>query len=403
MVAAGGAEELLGLSRDRAREWMGAAGFDAGGSDASPNNPQIEVRLSRRIEAVAAGLLESRPVDDRLVWLVTLLAVHDQPSRAGNPRLPRSVRRWLEARRSARSERETRPGGRATRVSRTARDLPPAAPISEVRSDAPPAAGDCAPASRAEREASPSTDLDRDRLGARVERGEADRGVAAARPAEHLRHTRGTFTDCAGLLFLVPVLERLTIGPWLREHPSWLEGGFPARLLQTIGERTGVKHDDPIWLALEEIAGALVGASGHRGTTGFRVASGFSRKTRRPAEAGRHVRKDAWLPAAAGSYWPEAVRTLLAAPPPRCSLGSLLDVWLTAVRRWCRRHARMGLTTLVRRGGHVRVSRSRIDICFDLSQLDLRVRRMALDVDPGWVPWLGRVVCFHYLDADEQR
>jgi len=29
------------------------------------------------------------------------------------------------------------------------------------------------------------------------------------------------------------------------------------------------------------------------------------------------------------------------------------------------------------------------------------VRRVALDVDPGWLPWLGCVVRFHYGDVPE--
>jgi hypothetical protein len=44
------------------------------------------------------------------------------------------------------------------------------------------------------------------------------------------------------------------------------------------------------------------------------------------------------------------------------------------------------------------VSRTHIDVDFRLSQADVRIRRVALDVDPGWVPWLGRVVQFSYLD-----
>jgi len=59
------------------------------------------------------------------------------------------------------------------------------------------------------------------------------------------------------------------------------------------------------------------------------------------------------------------------------------------------------LAALVRRPGRVHHSRTHIESCFDLSQLDLRVRRAALDVDPGWVPWLGRVVRFHYGEHDD--
>jgi len=29
------------------------------------------------------------------------------------------------------------------------------------------------------------------------------------------------------------------------------------------------------------------------------------------------------------------------------------------------------------------------------------VRRLGLDLDPGWLPWFGRVVRFHYLPRGE--
>jgi len=29
-------------------------------------------------------------------------------------------------------------------------------------------------------------------------------------------------------------------------------------------------------------------------------------------------------------------------------------------------------------------------------RVDIDIRRVGLDIDPGWVPWLGRTVTFHY-------
>jgi hypothetical protein len=78
----------------------------------------------------------------------------------------------------------------------------------------------------------------------------------------------------------------------------------------------------------------------------------------------------------------------------------LID-WTTAVRRWCRRQARQGLHALIRRPGRVHISRTHLGARFNLPQIDVRLRRLALDVDPGWVPWIGRVVQFSYLERDE--
>jgi hypothetical protein len=44
---------------------------------------------------------------------------------------------------------------------------------------------------------------------------------------------------------------------------------------------------------------------------------------------------------------------------------------------------------------------SHLDIHYRMRDLRLDVRRVALDVDPGWLPWLGRVARFHYGPVPE--
>jgi len=44
---------------------------------------------------------------------------------------------------------------------------------------------------------------------------------------------------------------------------------------------------------------------------------------------------------------------------------------------------------------------SHIDIYFPLSAVRLDIRLAGLDVNPGWIPWLGRVVRFHYIDSPQ--
>jgi hypothetical protein len=157
----------------------------------------------------------------------------------------------------------------------------------------------------------------------------------------------GALTHFAGLFFVVPMLDRLGFAAWVAERPGLLDAHVAARLLRFVGARAGMPPDDPLALALQRDIG-----EGPEGDLPFEP---------------------------------------------------LLTSWTTAVRRWSRRHARQGLATLIRRPGRVHVSRTHVDVCFGLSQIDLRLRRLALDVDPGWVPWLGRVVQVMYLDSDEQR
>lgn len=168
------------------------------------------------------------------------------------------------------------------------------------------------------------------------------------------------WSQYAGLLFLVPILARLGMHEFLEQNPVPAEAGFPWQFLLYAGKRVGLPESDPLALVLmEEI-----------------------REIMRPA--------DCLLP-------PLPTWCMTKANPPG-EIDAAHHAWLTEVRRWCRCKVRMGLVTLIRRRGRILASRAHLDICFSLNQADLRIRRQALDVDPGWIPWLGRVIRFHYDD-----
>jgi hypothetical protein len=161
--------------------------------------------------------------------------------------------------------------------------------------------------------------------------------TAPVMPDGRLMHSR-----CAGLLFLLPVLARLGIVGWCAE--AGLDcASFTREVLRGALQRLRVPPDEPAW--------ALV----------LDVRSG-------------------------------ATAAQLAAPP----VGPQAASWLRAVRRWLRRHGRIGLARLVLRPGHIGLTATHVDIHFRLVDADLQVRRLGLDIDPGWLPWFGRVVGFHY-------
>lgn len=56
---------------------------------------------------------------------------------------------------------------------------------------------------------------------------------------------------------------------------------------------------------------------------------------------------------------------------------------------------------LLRRAAWMQLSATHLDVLFALDQADLAVRRLGLDADPGWVPWLGRIVSLHFVPAAE--
>jgi len=51
---------------------------------------------------------------------------------------------------------------------------------------------------------------------------------------------------------------------------------------------------------------------------------------------------------------------------------------------------------LAERPARVLATRSHVDVHLRLADASLDIRRVGLDLDPGWLPWLGRVVRFHY-------
>ncbi|WP_433157904.1 hypothetical protein [Kribbella sp. CA-247076] len=54
------------------------------------------------------------------------------------------------------------------------------------------------------------------------------------------------------------------------------------------------------------------------------------------------------------------------------------------------------LDWLIHRGGHIDATPGWIDVVFPVATVELAIRRAALDLDPGFVPWLGTVVTFRY-------
>ena len=63
----------------------------------------------------------------------------------------------------------------------------------------------------------------------------------------------------------------------------------------------------------------------------------------------------------------------------------------------------MPLRTLVNRRGLIAATDTHIDVIFDLGKTDIRIRRAAIDINPGWLPWLGKVVQFHYQPGNQDN
>jgi hypothetical protein len=51
----------------------------------------------------------------------------------------------------------------------------------------------------------------------------------------------------------------------------------------------------------------------------------------------------------------------------------------------------------------LRATETHLDLELQAGSVDLALRLSGLDLDPGWVPWLGRVVAFHYPAMPTQQ
>jgi len=153
----------------------------------------------------------------------------------------------------------------------------------------------------------------------------------------------GELTGLAGLFFLIHLL------PWLKQFSGYAEYWNPWHLLAMLGRAllhplSPVDERDPIWALLDRLTEGEL-----------------------PPE-----NLEAWMNAFSG-----AVLTRL-----QISLPEVEDVG----------------AFLLRRTGRVYISRTHLDLDLPMEQADVRLRRAGLDFNPGWVPTLGYIVHFHYLD-----
>jgi hypothetical protein len=143
------------------------------------------------------------------------------------------------------------------------------------------------------------------------------------------------FSRAAGVLLLVRPLARMGLPGWLDRHAVLAASGFARGLLRHVALRMRVPPEDPLCALL-------------------------------PAE----------------DVLPDAA----------------LDAWRVGLDRWLRRRARRRLAEVARRTGWLACTEDRIGIRFPADAADPRLRRLALDVDPGWLPWLGLAIRYHFRD-----
>ena len=152
----------------------------------------------------------------------------------------------------------------------------------------------------------------------------------------------------AGLLLLLNVLQALRFDAWLRAQPAEAQRPFVHALLGQVLDRCGAPAHDP------QRAGLALTDTDQRALT-------------------------------AGSS----------------PLAQALRQWRVKLRRILRRHAGLDLRDVVVRQGWFSASATHIDVVYPLDDVALPLRRLGLDADPGWVPWFGHIVAFHFVPRDQ--
>lgn len=168
---------------------------------------------------------------------------------------------------------------------------------------------------------------------------------ARERKEDHLSNLYsqlGIHTNYAGLFYLLNVLGHLHFPTYL---PRYNAPTFPHILLHYVATRLQVPAEDPTFDAL--------------------------------------ARPLPWSIAPALSILP-------------FPHSPILHAWYSALRTHTYRHTHLCLKALISRPGYLAFTRTHIDITLDLSQVDIHIRKAGLDLNPGWLPWFGKVVQFHY-------
>lgn len=146
-------------------------------------------------------------------------------------------------------------------------------------------------------------------------------------------------SDCGGFLMLVHALGLLGFGAWLDARRGELPQDFVAQLMERLARRVGLPAEDP-----------------HR------------------------------------ALWPTPCAAL------SCAHAADRERWYWQLRRALRREAGIGLWSLVHRQAWLSVTDTHADLLLPLDTVDLRIRRAALDANPGWVPWFGRVLSLQFFE-----
>lgn len=230
----------------------------------------------------------------------------------------------------------------------------------------------------------------------------------------------GVESPFAGLVFVVQTLEWLGIRETLTSHPLLEFYQLPARILWYCVDQLEVSTDDPICEFLPRPEPVPAEAS-----FDFAAPSAWQNLLWEPASDekifvlrriqdspgkrvmyldGNGLTIALWqnqIPAAVRRWARQGVLRRQLAVSQVKDLDLIIKAYMSAIGIFLNQYAHTTLHRLAVRPGYVATTRTHLDVTFDLARLDLGIRKAGLDIDPGWVSWLGRVVYIHYQGREE--
>ncbi len=183
--------------------------------------------------------------------------------------------------------------------------------------------------------------------------------------AQEEKAARSVFTRYAGLFFLLRLLDRFGMSDTLQSHPELIDSDFVIWLLRNLMQTARVPPEDAV-ATLDWLGWTLPPQPDFSLTLHFKP-------TLLPLPW-RGIRSK-------GMVW---------------SLQRIIRAWTLSVRRHTRRLSGLSLNVIAKRFGNYTATRTHLTVQLPQSGLDLQIRRAGLDVDPGWLAWLGKIVEFQY-------
>ena len=180
------------------------------------------------------------------------------------------------------------------------------------------------------------------------------------------------FSNHAGFAFVIPLLQRLDITEMLARNEELLEHDYPRQLLWSMVQRFRLAESDPVWQLFEN----------YEPNDNIVIGQFY------PPEYWQQLVTQSGRPLIAYADKTKAYRSI--------QLDELIKITQLIANLYLRHFCEMSLRELLHQSGYVLITPTHWDVQFDINQTDLRLRRFALDSDPGWVPWLGKVVKFYF-------